>query len=62
MDSSISKDQATRLIKCLIGKELDSKLNIELSPERAEKMTSENKEQHFARILPGKTSLHLHYI
>lgn len=54
MDSSISKDQATRLIKSLIGKELESKVKIELLPEHAEQMTPEHKERHFTNILPGK--------
>eukprot|EP00210_Caulerpa_lentillifera_P004686 g4471.t1 len=59
MDSSISKDQATRLIRTLIGKDLDKKLNIELSPERAERMTSEHKERHFARILPDLMTFYI---
>lgn len=51
MDSSISKDQATNLIRQLVGPKLDSLLVIQLSPRRAEIMSSEDKEAHYSRIL-----------
>eukprot|EP00210_Caulerpa_lentillifera_P002470 g2368.t1 len=58
MDSSISKDQATRLIKSLIGKDLESNVKIELLPEHSERMTPEHKEHHFTSILPDLMSLY----
>lgn len=51
MDSSISKDHATHLIRQLVGPKLDSQLEIQLSPRRAETMSSEDKEAHYSRIL-----------
>jgi len=51
MDSSISKDHATYLIRQLVGPQLDSQLVIQLSPQDAEAMSSEDKEAHYSRIL-----------
>lgn len=51
MDSSISKDHATHLIRQLVGTELDNLLEIQLSPRKAEVMSSEDKEIHYSRIL-----------
>lgn len=51
MDSSISKDHATHLIRQLVGPQLDSQLVIQLSPQTAETMSSEDKEAHYSRIL-----------
>jgi len=51
MDSSISKDHATHLIRQLVGPELDTLLEVQLSPRRAEVMSSEDKEVHYSRIL-----------
>ena len=51
MDSSISKDHATHLIRQLVGTDLDNLLEIQLSPKKAELMSSEDKELHYSRIL-----------
>lgn len=51
MDSSISKDHATHLIRQLVGPSLDNQLEIQLTPRRAETMSSEDKENHYTRIL-----------
>lgn len=51
MDSSMSKDHATRLIRELIGPELDKKCHIQLSPDQAESMKSEQKEEHYSQLL-----------
>ncbi|CAD7699366.1 unnamed protein product [Ostreobium quekettii] len=51
MDSSISKDHATHLIRQLVGPELDVLLEVQLTPRRAEAMASEDKELHYSKIL-----------
>jgi len=51
MDSSISKDHATHLIRQLVGSELDVLLEVQLTPRRAEVMSSEDKELHYSKIL-----------
>lgn len=53
MDSSMSKDHATRLIRELIGPELDRECHIQLTPDEAEGLTSEQKEFHYSQLLAG---------
>lgn len=53
MDSSMSKDHATQLIRQLIGPSLDKKCLIQLSPEQAEAMSSDIKELHYSKLLAG---------
>lgn len=53
MDSSMSKDHATRLIRELIGPDLDRECHIQLTPDQAEGLTSEQKEFHYSQLLAG---------
>lgn len=59
MDSSISKDHATYLIRQLVGPDLDNQLEIQLSARRAETMSSEDKETHYSKILAELVSKYI---
>lgn len=59
MDSSMSKDHATRLIRELIGPDLDEKCHIQLTPDQAEGMSSEEKENHYSRLLADLVTVYL---
>lgn len=59
MDSSMSKDHATRLIRELIGPELDRECHIQLTPDEAEGLTSEQKEFHYSQLLAELASKYI---